>query len=32
MLCYYGDDMEEYRGWEDNIRMDLKEMGVDVLF
>ena len=26
MLCYYGDDMEEYRRWEDNIKMDLKEV------
>ena len=24
MLCYYGDDMEEYMRWEDNIKMDLK--------
>ena len=31
MLCYYGDDMEEYRRWEDNIKMDLKEIGVDVM-
>ena len=31
MLCYYGDDMEEYRRWEDNIKMDLKEVGVDVM-
>ena len=30
MLCYYGDDMEEYRRWEDNIKMDLKEIDVDV--
>ena len=30
MLCYYGDDMEEYRRWEDNIKMDLKEIGVNV--
>ena len=30
MLCYYGDDMEEYRRWEDNIKMDLKEIGVIV--
>ena len=29
MLCYYGDDMEEYRRWEDNIKMDLKEIGVN---
>ena len=28
MLCYYGDDMEEYRRREDNIRKDLKEIGV----
>ena len=31
MLCYYGDDMEEYRRWEDKIKMDLKEIGVDVM-
>ena len=31
MLCYYGDDMEEYRRWENNIKMDLKEIGVDVM-
>ena len=34
MLCYYGDDMEEYRRlcrWEDDIKMDLKEIGVDVM-
>ena len=31
MLCYYGDDMEEYRRWEDNIKMDLKEIGFDVM-
>ena len=30
MLCYYGDDMEEYRKWEDNIKIDLKEIGVSV--
>ena len=30
MLCYYGYDMEEYRRWEDNIKMDLKEIGVNV--
>ena len=30
MLFYYGDDMEEYRRWEDNIKMDRKEMGVIV--
>ena len=27
----YGDDMEEYRRWEDNIKMDIKEIGVDVM-
>ena len=34
LLCYYGDDMEEYRRlcrWEENIKMDLKEIGVDVM-
>ena len=31
MLCYYGDDMEEYRRWEDNIKMGLKEIGIDVM-
>ena len=30
MLCYYGDDMEEHRRWEDNIKMNIKEIGVDV--
>jgi hypothetical protein len=25
MVCYYGDDMEEYGRWEDNIMMDLKK-------
>jgi hypothetical protein len=30
MLRYYGDDKEEYRRWEDNIKMDLKEIGVNV--
>ena len=30
MLCYYGDDMEEYRRWEDNIKMDLQEISVNV--
>ena len=29
MIYYYGDDVEEYRRWEDYIKMDLKEMGVD---
>ena len=28
--CYW-DDMEGYRRWEDNIKMDLKEIGVDVM-
>ena len=23
--------MEEYRRWEDNIKMDLKEIGIDVM-
>ena len=31
MQCYYEHDMEEYRRWEDNIKMDLKEIGVDVM-
>jgi hypothetical protein len=31
MLCYYGDDMEEYMRWEDNIKMDLKEIDIDVM-
>ena len=31
MLCYYGNDMEEYRRWEDNIKMDVKEIGVDMM-
>ena len=31
MLCYYGDDMEEYRRWEDNIMMNPKGIGVDVV-
>ena len=31
MLGYCGDDMEEYMRWEDNIKMDLKEIGVDVM-
>ena len=31
MLCYYGDDMGEYRRSEDNIKMDLKEISVDVM-
>ena len=25
MLCYYGDDMEAYRRWENNIKTDFKE-------
>ena len=31
MLCYHGDDMEEYRRWEDNIKMDLEDIGVDMM-
>jgi hypothetical protein len=31
MLYYNGDDMEEYRRWEDNIKMDLIEIGLDVM-
>jgi hypothetical protein len=31
MLRYCGDDMKEYRRWEDNIKMDLKEIGVNVM-
>ena len=31
MLYPYGDDMEEYRKFENNIKMDLKEIGVDVM-
>ena len=31
MLCYYGDNMEEYRKWEDNIKMDLKQIVNDVM-
>ena len=31
MLCYYGDDMEEYRRWEDSISMDPKGIDVDVM-
>ena len=34
MLCYYGDDMEEYRRlcrWEDNIKMDLKTTGFNMM-
>ena len=30
MLCYYRDNMEECRRWEGNIKMDLKEMSIDV--
>ena len=32
MLCYYGDDMEEYRRWEDNIMMNLKEIGDEMIY
>ena len=31
MLCYYGDYIEKYRRWEDNIKMDLTEIGIDVI-
>ena len=31
MLCYYGDDMEECRRWEDNIKIDLKGISVNVM-
>jgi hypothetical protein len=31
MLCYYEDGMEEYRRWEDSIKMDVKEISVDVM-
>ena len=31
MLCYYGDDIEKYRRWEDNIKMDITEIGIDVI-
>ena len=30
-ITNHGDDIEEYRRWEDNIKMDLKEIGVDVM-
>ena len=33
-VSYYGDDMEKYRrlcSWEDNIKMALKEIGVDMM-
>ena len=30
MLCYYEDNIEEYRRWEDNLKMDFEEIGVDV--
>ena len=33
-LCYYGDDMEEYRRlcrWENNIKMDLNAIGDDMM-
>ena len=29
MQCNYGDDMEDYRRWEDNIGKDLKEKGIN---
>ena len=28
MPCCYGDDKEEYRRWEDSIKMDLEEVGL----
>ena len=31
MICYYGEDMEEYRRWNDSIKTDLKEIGVDMI-
>ena len=31
MLCYYGDDIEEYRRWEGNIKMHFKEVDIDVI-
>ena len=34
LLCYYGDDMEEYMRlcrWEDNIKMDPHEIPVIVI-
>ena len=31
MLCYYGDDMEEYRRYEDNIKMNVNEIAVDMM-
>jgi hypothetical protein len=31
MVCYYGDDMKEYRRWEDIINLDRKEKVVDVM-
>jgi hypothetical protein len=33
MLCYYGDDGEEYRRfcrWKDYTKMNIKQIGVDV--
>jgi hypothetical protein len=31
MLWYYGDNMEKYKKWEENVKMDLKEIGVDMM-
>ena len=30
-LAVYGDDMKKYRKWEDNIKIDLKEICVDLM-
>ena len=30
-MLLWRDDMEEYSRWEDNVKMDLKEIGVDVM-
>jgi hypothetical protein len=32
MLCYNEDDMRENRRWEDKIKMDIKEIDVDVMW
>ena len=31
MLCYYGARLVENRRWEDNIKMHLKEISVDMM-
>ena len=31
MLFYYGDSMEEYRRWEDIIKMEFKEIGDEMM-